>query len=468
MNELRFQDGNEEAAPPREDDEGLYGMTDTTVQEIAESLELGQEDPIREVVAELHTADLADLIEQLKSKHRTLLFEVAGDLIDPEVFSEIDESIRDDLVEDMDPTEIAAVVTELELDDAVHVLEDLEEEDQQDVLRELPAEDRLVIEQSLSYDEDSAGRLMQRDTIAVPEYWNIGQTIDYLRDTQDLPNEFYEIFVVDPRHHPVGTIPLDRAMRSQRTVNVRDIMNREQKLIPVDMDQEEVAYLFQQYRLASAAVVNESGALIGMITVDDIVDVINEEAEEDILRLGGVSEDDLFGSIMGTTRTRFTWLLVNLLTAVLASIAIGFFDATMEKIIALAVLMPIVASMGGNAGTQTLTVAVRALATRELTSNNMFRILGKEAIVAFLNGTAFAILIGLVAWIWFGDLSIGWVIAVAMVVNMLVAGVAGMAIPIALDHYKIDPAVASSVFVTTITDIIGFVAFLGIATLVLL
>ncbi len=469
MNDAPLFDKEKDAPAATRDEEDIrYGLNDEIVQEIKESLELGLVEHIRQIVAEQHSADIADLIEQLKPKHRSMLLKAAGDLVEAEVYSDLDESVRDELVDDMAPAEIAELVTELETDDAVHVLEDLEEDERQDVLKELPAEDRIVIAEGLSFAEDTAGRLMQRELIAVPEYWNLGQTIDYLRDTEDLPNEFYEIFVVDPRHRPIGTVPLDKAMRSSLNIPVRDIMHREQKLIPVDMDQEEVAYLFQQYRLTSAAVVNENGALIGMVTIDDIVDVINEEAEEDILRLGGVGEDDLFGSIMDTTRTRFTWLLVNLLTAIMASIAIGFFDSAMEKVIALAILMPIVASMGGNAGTQTLTVAVRAIATRELTANNMFRILRKEAIVAFLNGCVFAILIGLVAWVWFGDPAIGWIIGVAMVVNMLIAGIAGMAIPITLDHYDIDPAVASSVFVTTITDIIGFVAFLGIASLVLL
>lgn len=463
-----LEEDREKEIARREDDEAPYGLSKELVQEIQESLEHGLVEHIRQVVAELHSADIADLIEQLKPKHRSLLLEVSDDLIEAEVYSDLDESVRDELVDEMEPSEIAELVTELEIDDAVHVLEDLEEDERQDVLKELPAEDRLVIAEGLSFAEDTAGRLMQRDLIAVPEYWNMGQAIEYLRDTEGLPNSFHEIFVVDPRHHPIGTIPLDTAMRCSLNVPVRDIMHREQKLIPVDMDQEEVAYLFQQYRLTSAAVVNKNSALIGMITIDDIVDVIHEEAEEDILRLGGVGEDDLFGSVLGTTRTRFTWLLVNLLTAILASAAIGLFDATMEKVIALAVLMPIVASMGGNAGTQTLTVAVRALATKELTANNMFRILRKEAIVAFLNGSVFAVLIGLVTWAWFSDPTIGWVIGVAMVVNMLIAGIAGMAVPITLEHYDIDPAIASSVFVTTITDIIGFVAFLGIASLVLL
>jgi len=453
----------------RENEEKQYGLSDALFQEIRESLGLGLVEHVRQMVAELHAADVADLIEQLKPKHRSMLLDAADDLVDAEVYSDLDETVRDELVDEMEPAEIAELVTELDLDAAVDVLEDLEEHEQRDVLKELPVENRIVIEEGLAYPEDAAGRLMQRNVVVVPEYWNMGQTNDYLQNTDvDLPEEFHEIFVVDPRHRPIGTIPLGRAMRSQPDTPVKEVMDREQKLIPVEMDQEEVAYLFQHYRLTSAAVINENHALIGMITVDDIVDVINEEAEEDILRLGGVAEDNLFGSIWNITRTRFTWLLLNLLTAILASVAIGLFDATLEKVIALAVLMPIVASMGGNAGTQTLTVAVRALATRELTANNMYRILGKEAIVATLNGFIFAVLIGIVAWFWFDNSTIGWVIGVAMIVNMIVAGVAGMAIPITLDHYDIDPAIASSVFVTTITDIIGFVAFLGIASLALL
>ncbi|MBL4905993.1 MAG: magnesium transporter [Sneathiella sp.] len=293
-----FDDEKDAPAIARDEEEITYGLSDETVQEIKQSLELGLVEHIRQIVAELHSADIADLIEQLKSKHRSMLLDIADDLVDAEVYSDLDETVRDELVDDMEPAEIAELVTELELDDAVHVLEDLEEEEQQDVLKELPAENRIVIAEGLSYPEDTAGRLMQRDLIAVPEYWNLGQTIEYLRDTADLPTEFYEIFVVDPRHRPIGTIPLDRAMRSALNIPVRDIMHREQKLIPVDMDQEEVAYLFQQYHLASTAVINENGALIGMITIDDIVDVISEEAEEDILRLGGVGEDNLFGSIL--------------------------------------------------------------------------------------------------------------------------------------------------------------------------
>ncbi|WP_339631992.1 magnesium transporter [uncultured Sneathiella sp.] len=456
---------------PLEDEESAapaYGLNDEIVQEIQDAIEREDAAFIHEQLEDWYSADTADLIEQLKPKLRLPFLQIMAGRLDPDVYSDLDENVRDHLVDDMDAAEIAAFVNELEIDDAVDVLEDLEEDEQRDVLREIPADDRAALQEGLSYGEDSAGRLMQRNLIAVPEYWNIGQTIDYLRDTDDLPDEFYEIFVVDPRHHPIGTIPLNHAMRSKRQVAVRDIMDEEQKLIPVDMDQEDVAYLFQQYRLTSAAVVNADGALIGVITVDDIVDVISEEAEEDILRLGGVSEDDLFGSIWSTSRSRFLWLFVNLLTAIAASVAISFFDATMEAIIALAVLMPIVASMGGNAGTQTMTVAVRALATKELTAANMFRILSKETVVALLNGVVFAVLIGAIAWVWFESSQIGMIIATAMVFNILIAGIAGMLVPVTLDRMNIDPAIASSVFVTTVTDIVGFVAFLGLATFVLL
>ena len=445
-----------------------YGLNDEIVQEIQEAIERKDSAYLHERLEDWYSADVADLIEQLKPKLRLPFLQMMADRFDPDVFSDLDENVREHLVDEMAPAEIAAFVNELELDDAVDFLENIEEDERREVLKEIPPDERAVLQEGLSYGEDSAGRLMQRHLIAVPEYWNIGQTIDYMRDTDDLPDEFYEIFVVDPRHHPIGTIPLNRVMRNKRHVMVRDIMNAEQKLIPVDMDQEEVAFLFQQYRLASAAVVNADGALIGVITVDDIVDVINEEAEEDILRLGGVSEDDLFGSVFRTIRARFPWLFVNLMTALAASFAISFFDATMEAVIALAVLMPIAASIGGNAGTQALTVAVRALATKELTTANMFRILNKEALVALINGCIFAVLVGLVAWGWFGSAVIGGIVAAALVVNIFVAGVMGMIIPVILDRLKVDPAIASGVFVTTVTDLVGFVFFLGLATLILL
>ncbi|MEE8622288.1 MAG: magnesium transporter, partial [Alphaproteobacteria bacterium] len=329
-----------------------------------------------------------------------------------------------------------------------------------------------LLEEGLSWPEDSAGRLMQSELVAVPSFWTVGETIDFLRqaaerDSEELPEEFYDIFVVDPKHKPVGTIPLSRLLRTKRPVKLSDLMMPDMRLVPVEMDQEAVAFLFRRYDLASAPVVDEAGRLVGVITVDDVLDVIDEEAEEDIMRLGGVVETDLYRAVLDTTKSRFSWLVVNLATAIVASIVIGFFEVTIRQIVALAVLMPIVASMGGNAGTQTLTVAVRALAMKELTASNTLRAVGKEVLVGGFNGVLFAVLMGIVAWLWFASPAIGLVIAAAMVINLLVAGLAGVAIPLGLERTGVDPAVASGVVLTTVTDVVGFLAFLGLAALFL-
>ncbi|SLN40637.1 magnesium transporter [Oceanibacterium hippocampi] len=454
-----------EVRPEAEDQSETF---DRMMREVSDLLERHDMAGLVDYVQELHSADIADLIEQLHSDERATFIAATRGILDAEVFIHLDEIVRDEVLEYLRPEELAAVVSELDTDDAVYLIEDMDEADQREVLAAVTPEDRAALEEGLGYGEDTAGRLMQRDLISVPEFWTIGQTIDYLRETDDLPDEFYEIFVVDPRHRPIGSVPLNRAMRSKRPVRISEIMEAEPRIIPVDMDQEEVAYIFKQYRLTSAPVVDATGRLIGVITVDDVVEIIEEEAGEDILRLAGVADDDLFDTVLSTTRTRFTWLLVNLGTAVLASIVIGLFDATMEQVIALAVLMPIVASMGGNAGTQTLTVTVRAIATRDLTSANALRLLNKEFLISLINGVLFAVLVGLVAWAWFGVPLLGGVIALAMIINMVIAGISGMLVPMALDRLNIDPAIASSVFVTTITDIVGFFAFLGLAALVLL
>jgi magnesium transporter len=445
-----------------------FSLSTEFIRAVTGALEAEDAEQVRLRLVGLHAADLADLINLISSDQRRQLIELLGRDLDPEVLAELEESVRDEILALIDPRHLAAAVSELETDDAVYVLEDLEPHEQQEVLRAIPAQDRAAVEEGLAFAEDSAGRLMQRDFIAVAEYWTVGQTIDYMRESDDLPDEFYEIFVVDPAFRPVGTIPLNRAMRTKRPVMVRQIMNTEQKLIPVDMDQEEVAYMFSQYDLLSAAVVDQNGRLVGMITADDVMEVIEEEAEEDIMRLAGVGEVDLYDSVLNTTRTRFTWLLVNLGTAILASIVIALFDATIEQIVALAILMPIVASMGGNAGTQTLTVAVRSLAARELTPTNAYRVINKETLVGLVNGVLFAVLISIVAAVWFKDLALGGVLAAAMVINMVVAALSGILVPLGLDRIGIDPAVASSVFVTTITDVVGFFAFLGLAALLLL
>jgi len=456
-------------APPA----GLSEEWDTTltpeyVSKVVRALDLGEVNSLRALVMPLKAADQAELLELVRSDDLRALVQAIGPELEPDVLSELDEAIRDDVVELMAPEHIAAAVQEMDSDDAVYVLENMDADDQREVLEQMPAEDRAAIERSLEYPEDSAGRIMQRELVAVPPFWNVGQTIDFLREAQDLPDDFYEIFVVDPSHRPVGTLPLSRVMRSQRPVIIQDVMDTDQALISVEMDQEDVARLFEKYDLISAAVVDENERLVGVVTVDDIVEIIADEASEDIRRLGGiVSEESVSDTVVETTRNRFSWLFINLLTAILASVVIGLFDGTIEAMVALAVLMPIVASMGGNAGTQTMTVAVRALATRDLVPLNTRRIVTREVMVGFLNGILFALLMGCIGALWFQNMALGVVLASAMVINMVFAGLAGILVPLGLDRFGIDPAIASSVFVTTVTDVVGFFAFLGLAGLIL-
>lgn len=427
---------------------------------------------VRNVVEELHYADLADLIERLDKEQRDQLVDVIREELDPEVFSELDETVRERVFEVLGDEHVADAISELDSDDALYVLEEMDEERQKQLLDQIPEEDRTLIEEGLSYPEDSAGRLMQREVVTVPNHWNVGQCIDFMRrmaeeSEDELPRIFYDIFVIDAKRHPTGAISLSNLLRTRRQVPVSEVMEEDMHEIDVTMDQEDVAFLFRQRDLVSAPVIDIDGRLVGAITIDDVVDVIHEEHEEDFMRLGGVIEDDLYEAAISTTRARFSWLVINLLTAILASIVIGLFDATIQQAVALAVLMPIVASMGGNAGTQTLTVTVRALATKELTPSNAYRVISKEVIVGCFNGIAFAVLSGLVAWIWFESSMLGIVIASAMVINMVVAGFAGTSIPILLERYGADPAIASSVFLTTVTDVVGFFAFLGLAAIIL-
>jgi magnesium transporter len=447
-----------------------YGLQPTLVREVETALAEGAGPVALEIILEpLHAADLADLIAQLPRELRHRLVETMGRRLDPEAFIELDGAVLADALERMAPSDIAAAVERLDTDDAVYLLENVPEDRRAAVLSEIPAPDRAAVLEGLTYPEESAGRLMQRDLVAVPAYWTVGQVIDYLREAPDLPDEFYEIYIVDPRHRPIGHVPLYRAMRAKRPAMMRDLVDEETRVIPLDMDQEEVARLFQQYRMTSAPVVDGAGRLVGVITFDDAVEVLSEETEEDMLRLAGVGEDaDLHDPVLRTTRKRFTWLLVNLATAFLAAFVISLFDATIEAIVAVAILMPIVASLGGNAGLQAMTVTVRALATRELTAANALRVVGKETMVGFLNGAAFALLVGAIAAVWFDAPLIGAVIAAAMVTNMLIAGLAGTLIPLTLQRLGADPAVAATVFLTTVTDVFGFFAFLGLATLVLL
>jgi magnesium transporter len=463
------------ASTTREDRSGeeAHVVRPELVQEIQDALDAANTHRVEELVQPLHHADVADLIEMLAPEDRKILIEVIRPRFDPETLATLEEHVREEVIEQLGAADVAAAISELDTDDAVEVVEHLDDSVQQEVLDAVPAEDRALLQEGLTYPEDSAGRLMQRELVAIPSYWTVGETIDFMRqaaerDADELPEEFYDIFVVDPKHQPLGTVPLSRVLRTKRPVKVSDLMASEIRPVPVTMDQEDVAFLFRQYDLASAPVVSEDGRLVGVVTHDDVVDVIDEEAEEDLMRMGGVTGTDLYRAAIDTTRSRFSWLVVNLATAIVASIVIGLFEGTIQQIVALAVLMPIVASMGGNAGTQTLTVAVRALAMKELTASNALRIVGKEVLVGGFNGLLFAVLMGIVAWLWFASPEIGIVIAAAMMINLIVAGFAGVAIPVGLDRTGIDPAVGSVVLLTTITDVVGFAVFLGLAALFLL
>lgn len=440
------------------------------IDDLQDALKTEDREQVLSMFEELHAADVADILEVLPSPKRVKLIEFLGDKIDPDVLTEVEGEAQEELYEHLPNEQIADAVTELETDDAVYVIEELEDADREEVMRALASDDRAAIEENLSYPEDSAGRLMQRDLVALPEFWTVGQTIDYLRsDNDSIPADFYDIFIVDPAHHPVGTLPISRLMRTQRNKAIAEIMDSEPYLIDANVDQEEAAYQFTKYHLISSGVVDGDGRLVGVITVDDVVDVIEEEAEEDILALAGVGEESgLNENFLEITRSRFAWLVVNLGTAILASTVIGFFDATIEQMVAIAVLMPIVASMGGNAGTQTMTVAVRAIATKELSSTNAFRVTMRELTAASLNGLALAVVSAAVAFFWFDLPMLALIFGAAMIVNIFVAGFSGMAVPMILHKLDIDPAIASSVFVTTITDVVGFFAFLGLAALVLL
>ncbi|MDR6127843.1 magnesium transporter [Sphingomonas sp. SORGH_AS802] len=435
------------------------------VSAVLDAVAQGQVDEARALVEPLHPADIADLFELTPHEDRASLAHAVSDLLDADVFAEMNDYVREDLIDALEPHEVADLAAELDTDDAVAIIEDLDEDDQRAVLRALDPDDRAAIEEALSYPEESAGRLMQRDLVAVPEHWTVGDVLTYLRGQEDLTTDFWEVFVVDPGHHPVGTCALSWILRTPRWVPVADVMQREQTLIEVDMDQEEVALRFQKYALISAAVVDGEGRLVGMITVDDVVHIIQQEAGEDVLRLSGAGEGDINEPIRLTVRTRLFWLVVNLGTAMLAASVVGLFQGEIAKFALLAVLMPIVSGMGGNAGTQTLAVVVRALATNQLTSSNSVRMVTRELTISICNGVSLAILIGLGTFLIFGNRDLSLVIGMAMIINNLIAGLGGVLVPVTLDRMNIDPAVSSAVFVTTMTDVGGFLSFLGLATL---
>ena len=420
---------------------------------------------LRRNVGNLHISELGDVLEAILPEQRSALVHLLGDDFDFAALTEVDEAIRLEIVEQIPNDAIAAALTDLDSDDAVYILEDMDHEDREEILSKLSFTERVRLRRALDYPESSAGRRMNSEFVAVPPFWTIGQCIDYMREEQDLPDSFTEIFVIDPTFKLLGVVDLDKILRTKRTVKVEDVMRETNHPIPAEMDQEEAAQLFEQYDLLSAAVVDDNGRLVGVLTIDDVVDVIHEEADEDIKRLAGVGDEELSDNVISTVRSRFLWLFINFGTAFLSSTVIGLFDATIEEMVALAVLMPIVASMGGNAGTQTMTVTVRALATRDLDIYNAGRIIRRELGVGATNGLIFAMLVGLVASLMYHDYHLGLVIGLALFTNFMMAALAGNLVPLLLNRFGADPAVASSVFVTMMTDMTGFFGFLGLATL---
>jgi len=421
-------------------------------------------DFINQTLNDLHAADIANLIENLNIDTRTKLIEIESFNIDPEIFIELNESVQSEVLQQLSIDSLTKIIRRLESDNAIKILENINKDTKEKVLEKLPPKDKFLLQEGLSYPEDSAARIMQREFTAVPSNWTVGQTIDYLREDKDLPEEFLEIFIVDNDFKPIGTVPSSRVLRTPRDSKMNSIMTEMPVLISVNMDKEEVGHAFENYNLVSAGVVNKENKLVGMITADDVVTVVQEEAEEDALRLAGVGDEEITDSVLLKTKRRFNWLLLNLFTALLATWVISFFGASIEQMVALAFLMPIVASMGGNAGMQTLAVTIRAIATQELSKSNFNRVVGKEFLIGILNGVIFAIITAVIVQLWFKDINLSLLIGISMILNMIVAGLFGILVPVSLKKINIDPALASSVFVTTITDVIGFLSFLGLGS----
>ncbi len=457
---------SQEADLPSDSD---YGLDKRKVAAILYAVEIRDRDQLIALMEPLHPADIADLLEQVNAYDRGRLLRLYDRAFDGEILSELDDAIREDVMAMLSPHTLAEAVRDLDSDDVVDLVEDLEEPQQEALLDVLPDSERVAVEQALSFPEGSAGRLMQREVVRAPEHWTVGQAIDFLRNSDDLPEQFYHIVLVDPRMHPIANVTLGKLMGSPRATLLKDITEEVFQVVPVTQDEGEVAYAFNQYHLISAPVVDEEGRLIGQITIDDAMAVLDEEHEEDILRLAGVGEESsLSDSVFETTKRRVPWLAVNMVSAICASLVISMFEDTISALVSLAILMPIVASMGGNAGTQSLTVAVRALATKDLTGANAWRVIRRELLVGVLNGLCFALLLGVVEMVWFGSVELALVIGAALICNMIIAGFAGTIVPLLLEKLGVDPALASGTFVSTTTDVMGFLIFLGLATMVLL
>lgn len=445
-----------------------YGLNEDLSKELLVAIYNNDAEEVKKLLASLHAADIADFIDAISYEQRKNLISLIRDGFNPEILVDLDYSVREEILDLLGAKHSASAIKSLDKDDAVDIIENLEEGDRQEILEAMPEKHREMLEEGLAYPEDSAGRLIEENIVSIPEFWSVGQTIDYLRASKNLPDDFYQVFVVDPKFIPVGGVMVSKILRATRETLMKDIMYTDLKVIHSDLDQEEVAFIFQQYGLASAPVVNAEGRMIGVIELDDIIDVIEEEAEEDIFRLGGIRETDVHTNSIATLISRFPWLFLNLGTAFLDSVVIGLFDDAIAKFATLAVLMPVAASMGGNAGTQSLTVIVRALATKELSQTNAFRVISKEILVGLLNGLIFAFVTGLAAYLWYKDLHLSVIFGLAMIFTLLMAGLSGVLIPIFLEKIGVDPAISSVIILTTITDVTAFATFLGLATMFLL
>lgn len=440
------------------------GLADDFIREVAGLVEQGYTDRIHELCASMPAADAAELLTKTEPAVRKKLVEILEDILSPDAFTYLDPEICNTLLDSMSPAHVAQVVNALESDDAISLIDELSDDKRAEIMRRLSRRVRAAVEEGFSFPEGSAGRVMRREFVAIPQFWTVGKTADYLRAAADaLPDKFNDIFIVDPTHHFVGAVSLSEILCAPRSVKMDVLVNEDHVAIPFDMAQEQVAQIFRRRDLVTAPVVDKDSRLIGVIDVGDIVDIVAEEAEKDLLSLGGVAESDINRSTWSTTKARFFWLFINLLTAILAAGVISLFEGTIQKLVALAALMPIVASMGGNAGTQTLAVAVRALATKDLSSANAWRAVVKEFLVGSINGVLFAFIMGIIAWGWYSDPKLGLVIGAAMIVNLMAAGLSGIVIPLAIHRFGLDPATSATVFLTTVTDVVGFFVFLGLA-----
>ncbi len=451
-----------------ETEEDGYALSGKKLAAILYAVDTGDRDKLIELMEPLHAADIADLLEQVNAYDRRRLVLLYGNEFDGEILSELNEGIREEVIQVLRPDVLADAVRDMDSDDVVDLVEDLEDDAQKAILDSLEDADRVAVVQSLSYPEFSAGRLMQREVVMGAEHWTVGDAIDFMRNSDSLPEDFYHMVLIDPRMRPVGHVTLGKILGAPRKLPLTELLEPGFRTFHVEESEADVAYAFNQYHMISAPVVDQSERVVGVITIDDAMNVLDEEHEEDIMRLAGVGEGSLADRVMDTVKQRIPWLGVNLITAILASMVIAQFEDTISQFVALAVLMPIVASMGGNAGTQALTVAVRAIATRDLTGANVWRVIRREVLVGLANGIVFAVLMGIVGIIWFGSPALGGVIAAAMVINLVIAGLAGIGIPVLLERIGVDPALASGAFVTTVTDVVGFFAFLGLAGIILL